>query len=545
MHVYFALLAAIGASNALSHEPFPVRNRITTQNINRPNVKLFTEMNTETVALPLDHWNASAGTFLNRFWVYDNKYQTGGPVILWDAGEGNAIEDVESADAEKSVFKQMLNEVKGIGVIWEHRYYGESVPDSFKEFTNRPSHQRTNWPPAESYRYLTTEQALADVPAFAWNFSRPRFPNQDLTPASTPWVFVGGSYPGMRAAFIREIYPETIFASYAASAPVQASVDMSFYWEPVWQGMRAAGFVNCSNDIHSAILSMDKTMEDPSQSLALKQMFLGEEIANSTTNEDFAYTLAQSLGNWQGGGVNGGLGALCNHLSTDPITNMTSDEKGWAHVKGANYTIQRWASFDKYDYGTGPTMLKFRSAFDQDSLDSRSWTWQFCTEWGFLQSANLGEHQLVSKFNSLEYNIESCHVIFADGYASGLLPERPQTEETNARYGGWNIRPTNTYWTAGQFDPWMTLSPFSTLKSGPKLTAIQSISECSSALPDNSNIFGMLIPDAEHCSEFDFDKAANVRELFYRALKQWLDCFKKKKNNFYKGATNIRRVVYT
>jgi hypothetical protein len=55
----------------------------------------------------------------------------------------------------------------------------------------------------------------------------------------------------------------------------------------------------------------------------------------------------------------------------------------------------------------------------------------------------------------------------------------------------------------------------------------------------------MLIPDAEHCSEFDFDKAANVRELFYRALKQWLDCFKKKKNNFYKGATNIRRVVYT
>ena len=47
-------------------------------------------------------------------------------------------------------------------------------------------------------KYLTTEQALADLASFH-DFAVKKY----KIPASTPWVAIGGSYPGMLAAFAR------------------------------------------------------------------------------------------------------------------------------------------------------------------------------------------------------------------------------------------------------------------------------------------------------------------------------------------------------
>jgi Serine carboxypeptidase S28 len=535
------LLAVAGISKAQSYESAPV-GRLTTRNENGLEINSTTKISHEMINLPLDHWNSSAGTFLNHFFVYEEAYRPGGPVFIFDAGEGSVLDEIDTLNEKNSTYKQILQRFNGMGIIWEHRYYGQSTPNTFKPFTNRKSSNNNAWPPAEHYRYLTAEQALADIPAFAWNFSRKGFLNQDLTPASTPWVFIGGSYPGMRAAFARNVYPETIFASYAASAPVQTSVDMSFYWDPMWQMMKSDGYANCSNDIHSAILAMDKMMEDPVQAQNLKVMFSGHEAANAT-NEDFAFSLAIGLGYWQGDGIKGGLDQLCDRISTDPITGKTSNDLGWAHVKGVNFTIHRWATYDSYDVEHNITRLRISSKSDQMSLDSRSWGWQVCTEMGFFQTANLGEHQLVSKFNSLKYQIKWCHDQFADGYKSGLVPEQPRVEETNAQFGGWNIRPTNTFWTVGQFDPWTTLSMLSSLETAPKLTAVQSIPECSEELP-NSEIFGMVIPAQGHVSDFSSDAGAVAVELFNRALEKWLSCRKKSGNGEYKGNTTVRRVNY-
>jgi hypothetical protein len=54
---------------------------------------------------------------------------------------------------DSSIFRQLVREFNGIGIIWEHRYYGESahVPISLET-------------PIEEFRWLTTAQALADVP---------------------------------------------------------------------------------------------------------------------------------------------------------------------------------------------------------------------------------------------------------------------------------------------------------------------------------------------------------------------------------------------
>ena len=118
-----------------------------------------------------------------------------------------------------------------------NRYYGESLPFPVNNDTTK-----------EQWQFHTVEQALEDVIYFAQRFSFPH-PDYHTTsyrphPSNTPWIFIGGSYPGMRAAYIRIRNPETIYASWASSAPVEAQIDMSSYWQAAERALPS----NCSND---------------------------------------------------------------------------------------------------------------------------------------------------------------------------------------------------------------------------------------------------------------------------------------------------------
>jgi hypothetical protein len=62
---------------------------------------------------------------------------------------------------------------------------------------------------------------MEDVVVFAKNFSLASQSGKDLRPNNVPWIFVGGSYPGLRAAYLRLRNPEVVYASYSSSAPVQ------------------------------------------------------------------------------------------------------------------------------------------------------------------------------------------------------------------------------------------------------------------------------------------------------------------------------------
>jgi hypothetical protein len=70
---------------------------------------------------------------------------------------------------------------------------------------------------ARQWSYHTMEQALEDVVLFAHNFQLPTFASASkhlsspdvLHASKTPWIWLGGSYPGTRAAVLRERNPET------------------------------------------------------------------------------------------------------------------------------------------------------------------------------------------------------------------------------------------------------------------------------------------------------------------------------------------------
>jgi hypothetical protein len=202
----------------------------------------------------------------------------------------------------------------------------------------------------------------------------------------------------MRAAFMRDKYPETIFASFASSAPVEAKVDMGVYYEPIWDGMHRYGFGNCSRDIQAAVRYVDKKLGKSDEAAAkIKQQFLGLG-AEMNSNDAFGESLTVIFYLWQGYGIDGGrmsLRPFCDWISTDPKTNKTSPAEGWAASKGAAWTAQRWATWptwvDSVNYYMNSECTGSMTEKTECNLDFRwtdpatiSWTWQYCTQWGML-----------------------------------------------------------------------------------------------------------------------------------------------------------------
>ena len=231
-------------------------------------------------------------------------------------------------------------------------------------------------------KYLTVEQALADVPYFADKINHFNFTTQDLSPNVTPWVFIGGSYSGSRAAWIRKTYPDTIYAAFSSSADLQARVDMSSYNDVVQQALVAFGYENCTRDVKAALDRMDSLMEDPQDAVELKRSF---NISTNQSNAGFARSLSWVIpGKFQyygptdpGDGT--GLGSFCDWISTDPDSGQTSQSEGWAESKGADFTVQRWATWPS-------TSSLICQSCDIDisygEPSEISWLWQTCTQLG-------------------------------------------------------------------------------------------------------------------------------------------------------------------
>lgn len=494
----------------------------------------------EYVELPLNHFGKKGGygdgTFYNRFWVSTDAYKPGAPIFLYDVGEADGENYVDSRLRRNvtttNMFRGLVDKYQGIGIVWEHRYYGNSTPG------NVPITVDTK---PEVFKWLNTEQSLKDIVVFAEKFSRPNI-SYNLTPKKTPWIMIGGSYPAMRTAFMRDQYPETIFAGFASSAPTEAKIDMSVYFEPIARGMPRYGAGNCSKDIHAAILYIDKELEKPSAAKALKQQFLGAG-AEKNSHATFADALSAIFWYWQSYGMDGSpwsLGEFCNWIETDPATNQTAGADGWAKTKGAKWVVDRWAtnpkfaglvsdSFETTCSGNKNVTAECNLNLPFTDPSSVSWTWQYCTQWGFFQSANLGPNQLVSKYNSLTHQKDICHRQFPTAKAP-LFPEWPRTDQTNAIFGGWDIRPSQLYWSGGEFDPWRTLSPLSGEPWAPHPRAFTSPPACGQE-QDERDIFGYVLANAQHCYDFrtTVELGAVSRGYFYTALDRWLKCFKPKK----------------
>ena len=83
----------------------------------------------------------------------------------------------------------------------------------------------------DQMRFLTTDQALEDLATFA----RAKQASSELG-KRRPWVLIGGSYPGMLAAFARARFPDVFECAVASSAPVHARLDFVGFQDSVTRG---------------------------------------------------------------------------------------------------------------------------------------------------------------------------------------------------------------------------------------------------------------------------------------------------------------------
>ncbi|EEP78155.1 predicted protein [Uncinocarpus reesii 1704] len=475
----------------------------------------------EYATIPIDH-NNPRYTYRNRYWVNDAYYRPGGPVIIFDGGEGDAqglanyyLED------QTSYIVQLLQEFGGVGLVWEHRYYGQSNPYPVNDNT-----------PASQLQYLSNEQALNDLPYFARTFRR-RSISYDLTPRSTPWVMIGGSYPGMRAAFSRLKHPDTIFAALSSSAPVQARIDFSAYYEQVYRGLIAYGYGNCTRDMQAAYQYIDSQLAQQNTATYIKQLFLGPG-AERNTHGVFTQALLAVWVTWQTYGPTGEVAQFCNWMETDPRTGRTAPAEGWAPTRGVRAVVERFAAWPNFrsrvnaafgsNCGKGDCDLKL-TATDPAAI---SWAWQFCSQWGYFQTRN--PSGIISIYQTDDYfQRELCYSQFPDGVSSGHLPARPGVDQANNYTSGWYTRPSNVFFTGGEFDPWNSLSTLSTESYAPRARVTTRIPQCNQPTP-RSEVFGYLIPHAEHCYDLRTDVRSGEypRSLFRSALRQWLPCFRRR-----------------
>ncbi|GAM89198.1 hypothetical protein ANO11243_072350 [Dothideomycetidae sp. 11243] len=489
----------------------------------------------EVAQLPVDHFNESdTRTYGNRFWVNATYYQQGGPVFLYLGGE---------VDAQFYLARRF----NGVAIIFENRYYGGVSSGSDANGSYPVPVDSDGF--ATDYTYLTLEQVLEDAVYFANNF-QPQGLDQywsDLSPSETPWVTFGGSYPGVLSAILRVRNPETFYAAFASSAPTQALLDFWTYFSPIERSMTR----NCSTDYTAITNWVDDVLTNgTAEEISDLKLDLytaafsgpgwnnpaqpNRTLSDQWQNSDVANYLTTPLNYFQEYGFERSVQKFCDDMQTMNQSSVsTTDNGGTAPPIASEAGIARtqnitvaWNAFLVAMSATGYNNLPGSGLVEPSS--GISWTWQYCTEFGYYQTGNpANPHTIESRFTSLD----SIQSTYCEGtFPNMSLPATPNTDAVN-KYGGWNMNPSNTMFTAGEFDPWRPLSVLSedTENGAPGRTIVQTVPQCNVA-PDNGTAFGQVYMNMNASSigqvpHINLESFYTALGLFSIALENWFPCF--------------------
>ncbi|KAJ9631857.1 hypothetical protein H2203_000257 [Taxawa tesnikishii (nom. ined.)] len=435
MKVFSLLLATLPLSTALSGRKTVRDLRKTVSTHQKRDVDPSLLYPTHNFSVPVDHFQNETlyephtnATFNLRYWFDASYYKPGGPVI-------------------KGILAQLAQATHGIGVVLEHRYYGESFPTPDLSTKN--------------LRFLTTEQALADEAYFAQNIVFPGFEDVDLTSKTTAYIGYGGSYAGAFNAFLRVQYPDVFFGTISSSGVTKAIYDYWEYFEPIAE----YGPQDCITAQRTITHIVDNVLIGKNESdltLRLKTVF---GLENVTYTNDFANVLTLGIEGWQSRNWDPAVNdpsfyEYCGNLSsteqlfpdtaglastaasliqaggykaTSSLVNQMLNMIGWLNqtyvapcAKGGETQDECFTTHNATHYSQ-----------DDISQSWRSWPYQYCTEWGFLQTGSgVPKNQLpiVSRTLDLAYESIIC-------------------------YGGYDISYPRLAFIDGQQDPWRPATP--------------------------------------------------------------------------------------
>lgn len=108
-------------------------------------------------------------------------------------------------------------------------------------------------------RFLTTEQALADVAHFITHIK-----SNSVTPGArdSPVIVIGGHYSGSLAVWFRQKYPHLAHGTWASSSPLLSIVDHFQYKELSGAVYRHIGGAECYNVLERGFAQMERMLDD-------------------------------------------------------------------------------------------------------------------------------------------------------------------------------------------------------------------------------------------------------------------------------------------
>jgi hypothetical protein len=476
-----------------------------------------------SIDLPLDHFNPTDDrTFPNRFWISTTFYQPGGPVFFYDAGERGVSDSETVLSSTSHPLMRLTESFHGAAIVWEHRYYGLSSP--FPGRLNGTQEERQ-----EAYQYLNTEQALEDTVYFASHFK----PNgleehwDSLGPEATPWIWIGGSYPGQRGAMIRRRNPEIFFASWSSSANVEIKESLPEYY------LRISRYLpeDCRAVVQAFVKQVDGVLKDGQR---LEKYRFRWAIARRWSAETYTYwervifalaapdiVVASHIrgliaADWQWEGLEGRMGTTCAAIRLS-AANLHSDLNTYAAIDTVLDAIEANNRF--FDLRS-----KARQVFP---LDAEAWTYQSCTEYfDFHTAADDDPSNILSSI----FTTESMWKTDCERLFPWLSPPSDSDVPVPARYAGWDKNVSRVMFTTGLEDPWHDVSmvPSEGLVPGSprQRTMTQVVLACDRAMAGDE-VFGLLFEKGRHCSDLvpGTEETVMATELFSKALRSWLPCF--------------------
>ncbi|KAM3418247.1 hypothetical protein BST61_g4248 [Cercospora zeina] len=420
-------------------------------------------------SVPIDHFHNetkyephSNGSFPLRYWFDASFYKPGGPVIILQSGETSGMNRRPFLYA--GVLHDIAKGTNGIGVVLEHRYYGTSwpVPDLS----------------TENFRFLTTAQALADAAYFASNIQFPGLAKYgDLTAKTTPYFSYGGSYAGAFSALLRVIYPDVFWGSISSSGVTKAIWDNWQYFVPIAE-YAPSDCISVQRKLANFVDGIICERNDTDLSGQLKTVFGLEGLQY---DDDFAQAVTVNpLGGWQNlnwepdAGSNAFYEYCDNITSTEVLypdiesrrsaveslikeSGSPADATQILNIIGYFNATQLQDQRDSNDtieqhFGTHNETYYAQTSISEASF--KSWPYQYCTEWGYLPTANTPSEfgpPLVSRTMTIEYLSIVCKLAFN-------ITDPPNVDIIN-QYGGYDISYPRLAIVDGAWDPWRPATP--------------------------------------------------------------------------------------
>jgi pimeloyl-ACP methyl ester carboxylesterase len=428
--IAIALLTAACASGPTDKYPFPTGDEPIGKGDQITNLPVIMGQPiegsfTQQIDHPTDGSTSTLGTFRQRFW-YSTQFAKSddSPVIFYFCGEApcDPYYVQSMADAAMSLNASV--------VALEHRYYGTSLPYPDETLAHM--------------KYLTIHNALEDAAAFQqWA--------TQILPLKGKWIAVGGSYPGMLAAFYREKHPELVVGAWASSAPVNVQESFSGY-DAI--ASKALG-ETCTAQFQQVLSRASAAYDNPAQLSAFSTQVFGFPLtADEFSKTDFLGFFSDYA---EGAAQYGYQRLLCAALAqeTDPVQGF------------AEYLQPPLGGTPSASPPSGPTVpnlpagkvpergqiiSKLAHPPAIDNFAGAEWFYQVCTEVGFFQVYNPDRSQSVmSDLMSDQYWANQC---------MQYVGQLPATDATRSEYyaplaAG---QVSNVLFTTGSLDPWSVLS---------------------------------------------------------------------------------------